>query len=135
MRQQGPQQGACDEIALVVETGSIAGTDSQQLACVIPFVGGSSDIQSVIALQADELGAECPRQYPCQLGLAGPGLALDEQRAPEAQRQKDTGRELGTGDIVRGEQQRARRLDGVGPAQPSACCTATRARRGMSCAR
>lgn len=135
MRQYGPQQGARDEITLIVEIGSLTRPDGQQLACVIPFVGGGCDIQPVIALQADELGAECARQYPRQLGLAGPGLALDEQRTPEAQRQKDTGGELGARDIVLREQQRAGRLDGGRPAQPSACCTATRARRGMSCAR
>jgi hypothetical protein len=87
--QKRAQQRTCDQVALAVQrvdtrlralARDLAGTDRKQLARVIPFIGSRCDVETFVALQPDQLRAERLRENACQLGLAGTGLALDEQR-------------------------------------------------------
>ena len=74
--------------------------DLEHLARVVPLVDGGVDVQALVALEPDEPRAEDRREDLGQLGLADAGLALEEQRATELERQEDGGRERPVGDVV-----------------------------------
>src|SRR5215472_1658135 len=95
-----------------------AEADLEHLPRIVPLVSGEIDVQSLITLQADELGAESLGQYLGDLGLAGAGLTLEEQRSRELQCEKHRGRELTVGDVVLIEQPLTRFLDRGGQARP-----------------
>jgi hypothetical protein len=46
-------------------------------------------VQAFVALQADEIGAQRGRRRAGERGLADAGLALEKQRALQAQREKE----------------------------------------------
>src|SRR5499427_10863473 len=62
---------------------SLARLDGEQLALVIPLVEGGVLVEALVALQADQLGAVHARERLGDLGLADPGLALEQQRVLE----------------------------------------------------
>ena len=65
--------------------------DLEHLARVVPLVDGGVDVEALVALEADEPRAEGRREDLGELGLADAGLALQEQRPAELERQEDRG--------------------------------------------
>ena len=63
--------------------------DLEHLARVVPLVDGRVDVEPLVALEPDQAGAERCGQDLRQLGLADPGLALEQQRATELQGEED----------------------------------------------
>jgi hypothetical protein len=57
----------------------------QQLAREVPVVEGLGGVDAVVALEADQLGAEYLRERLGERGLAGAGLAFAEQRPAHAE--------------------------------------------------
>ena len=74
--------------------------DLEHLARVVPLVDGRVDVQPLVALEPDQLRAERRREDLGELGLADPGLALEQQRAAQLQREEDGRRERSVGDVV-----------------------------------
>jgi hypothetical protein len=60
----------------------------QQLRGVVPFVERLALLQPVVALQAQQLALQRLRQRLGQLGLADAGLAFEQQRALQLQREE-----------------------------------------------
>ena len=52
----------------------------EELARVIPLVEGLPGVDALVALQADQLGAQHPGERPADLGLADARLTLEQQR-------------------------------------------------------
>ena len=63
--------------------------DLEHLARVVPLVDGRVDVQALVALEPDQPGAERRGEDLGELGLADAGLAFEEQRATELERQED----------------------------------------------
>ena len=94
--QQGPgqQERLREDVLLdvlpVVAAGGFGdplGLDAQQLLLVVPLVEGLGLVEPLVALQADQAGIEQFGDRLGQLGLAGAGGALDQDRLPEPLRQ------------------------------------------------
>jgi hypothetical protein len=88
--------------------------DLQHLARVVPLVGGAGEVQALVALQADQRPAQHGGQRLRDLGLAGAGLAFQEQRALQLQRQEHRGGERALGHVVQREQVRRGVVDARG---------------------
>ena len=91
------------------------GLDAQQLLLVVPLVEGLGLVETLVALQADEPAAGQPGHRLGQLGLAGPGRALHQDRLGQAVGQVDDARDPVVGQVVDPGQSRAHRVDGVEP--------------------
>ena len=85
----------------------------QQLARVVPLVDGVRDVEALVALQADQPGAERARERLGQLGLADPGLALQQQRLLDRQRQEEGRREPPLGQVGLREERVLELVDGL----------------------
>src|SRR5215813_13206122 len=81
---------------------SLARLDGEQLALVIPLVEGGVLVEALVALQADQLGAVHARKRLGDLGLADPGLALEQQRALEEFHQPQRGGDVAVRHIAGG---------------------------------
>ena len=79
---------------------SLARLDREQLALVVPFVERRADVEPLVALHADELGAVHRGERLRDLGLADARLALDEERALEGVHHPERGRKVAVGDIA-----------------------------------
>ena len=88
--------------------------DLEHLARVVPLVDGRVDVEALVALEADEPGAEGRREDLGELGLADAGLALEEQRAAELEGEEDRRRERAVGDVVALAEVVLDGLDGAG---------------------
>jgi hypothetical protein len=88
--------------------------DLEHLARVVPLVHGGVDVEALVALQADQLRVEAGRKDLRQFGLSDPGLALEEQRSTELEREEDGGREGPVRDVVVRPELVLDRLDGAG---------------------
>ena len=107
---------SCSSSAPVPQPAGLAaglgGTQVQQLARVVPVVHGLGGVDALVALQADQLAAGPPADHLGDLGLADAGLALEQQRPLQRQRQED-----GRGQAVVGQvavqAQRPRDLGGL----------------------
>ncbi len=102
MGREGLEDGAADQEPLVVElglevdfggaagpAGRLGGAQVEELAGVIPLVDGLGLVDALVALEADQGPAGPTAEHLGHLGLADPGLALEEQRPPERHRQED----------------------------------------------
>ena len=94
--------------------GRLGEADLDHLARVIPLVDGRGDVEPLVALQADQPAPERRRQHLGDLGLADPGLAFEEQRALQVQREMHRGGERTVRDIVGAAEQAQRVADGGG---------------------
>ena len=65
---------------------SAGGLDAQQLLLVVPLVQRLGLVEALVALEADQAGAEHLGHRLGQLGLAGAGRALDQDRLAAAGR-------------------------------------------------
>ena len=81
---------------------------------MVPFIGGSGEVQPVIALQPHQTPAEPGGQNLGDLGLSGAGLAFEKERALHGERQMHRGGELPVGNIALRGQQRGGLGDGGG---------------------
>src|SRR5581483_4295089 len=82
----------------------LGGAQVQQLARVVPFVDGLRDVDALVALQADELAAGPAGENLADLGLADTGLAFEQQRTLQLEREEDRGGQTLVGYVVvRGE--------------------------------
>ena len=72
----------------------------EELARVVPLVDGLRRVDALVALQPDQLAAGPPREHLGDLGLADAGLAFEQQRPLEAQREEDRGREALVGEVL-----------------------------------
>ena len=79
---------------------------------MVPFVGRGRKVHSVIALQPDQPPAKPGSQHLGDLGLAGAGLALQEQRAAHRERQMHRGRKFPVCDVALVGEQLGRVGDG-----------------------
>ena len=86
----------------------------EELTRVIPLVQRLVGVDALVALEAHELGAERGCQCLGDLGLADAGLALEEERLTERERQEDGGSEAAVGEIRLLAEARRQLLDGVG---------------------
>ena len=90
----GPEQ-------LVLGDGAfLRRADVQQLARVVPFVDGMGDVEAFVALEPDQPGAGGNRERLGGLGLADAGLALEQQRLLEREREEERSREAAVGQVV-----------------------------------
>ena len=104
------QQRPLDQEAVAVEllpggspidsAGGIENPQLEQLPRVVPFVDSVGDVETFVALQADQVAAEHARRRCGQRGLADAGLAFEEQRPPQFERQKQRHRERAIGDVM-----------------------------------
>ena len=88
--------------------------DLEHLARVVPLVDGRVDVEALVALEPDEPRAERGGEDLGELGLADAGLALEQQRAAELERQEDRRRERPVGDVVAAPEVVLDGLDGTG---------------------
>ena len=66
----------------------LGGPQVEQLAGVVPVVDGLGGVDALVALQADQLAAGPAAEHLGHLGLADAGLALEQQRPAQRQRQE-----------------------------------------------
>src|SRR5688572_9621501 len=79
--------------------------DLEDLPRVVPLVDRALEIEPLVALEADQRAIEHRRQHLGDLGLADAGLALEEERLAEAEREEDGGGETAIRHVVRGPQE------------------------------
>ena len=90
----------CSSIASGVLTGAFARLDGEQLALIVPLVERGVLVETLVALQADQLGLVHVGERLRHLGLADARLAFDQQRALEKIHQPERGREVAVGDVA-----------------------------------
>jgi hypothetical protein len=74
--------------------------DLEHLARVVPFVHRGIDVETLVALEADQPRAERRGEDLGELGLADTGLTLEEQRPLELERQEHRGRQRAVRDVA-----------------------------------
>ena len=67
---------------------------------MVPLIGSRRQVHPIVALQPDQPAPQALRQHLGDLGLAGAGLTLQEQRAVHGERQMDSGRQFVIGDVA-----------------------------------
>ena len=72
------------------------------------------DVETLVALQADEVGAQATRQHLGHLRLANASLTLEQERALQLQRQIDGGGEAAVGNVELFSEELLQLLDGAG---------------------
>ena len=73
--------------------------DFQKLPSVIPLVHRMVDIQSLVTLEADQVGMKAGSQCAGDFGLPDAGLSLQEQRSLKFQSQKNRDGQASVGDV------------------------------------
>ncbi len=102
------------ELVAVLDALGLGHTNLDHLRRVVPLVDGRGDVETLIALQAQQLAAERIGEHLGDFGLADAGLAFEEQRPSELQRQMHGGCQTAVGDIVAPRQQVDRGVDRIG---------------------
>ena len=85
--------------------------DAEQLARIVPLVQRLGRVDPVVALQADQRRVEHRGQRLAGLGLADPGLALEQQRLGQPQAEEHRGREPLVDEVVDGGEPLGEHLD------------------------
>ena len=93
----GVVEGGLDgvDVQPVARGRRLQGAQVQQLAGEVPVVEGLRGVDSVVTLQADQLGAQHLGERLCERGLAGAGLAFAEERPAHAEGGGQRGGRLG----------------------------------------
>ena len=107
----------------------LGGADRHHLRREVPLVDRRGAVEPFVALQPDQPASQRLGQRLGDLGLADPGLALEEQRPPELQREEHHGRKAPPGDVARAPEQRLGRVDRGGQ---GAHCDLSSGRRHMA---
>jgi hypothetical protein len=120
-RLQGAQEWTAHEVALGEEIGferasvdasaRLGEADRHHLSCVVPFVHRARDIETLVALQANQLSPERLGKNLCDFGLADAGLALEEERPCQVECQEQDGGERSVGDVIGTAEQGERLVD------------------------
>jgi hypothetical protein len=100
------EQRAAEQHVLAIQRREVVapGLKREQLARIVPLVGGLGEVEALVALQPDELDAERVGEHAGEQRLAHAGRAFEEQRPLHAQRQVRAHRERVVDDIAaRGE--------------------------------
>ena len=112
------------------------GPQVQQLAAVVPLVDGLGQVDALVALQPEQLAARPPDRALATSVLPTPGLALEQQRAVQPQRQEDRRRQPLVGQVSLGLEASGHVVDGRRQESRSAVRPASsRARRTRTVAR
>ncbi len=85
--------------------------DLEHLARVVPLVHRGVDVETLVALEADQPRPERRREDLGELGLADTGLALQEEWALELEREEHRGRERAVRDVVAPPEVLGQRVD------------------------
>jgi len=91
--------------------------DLDHLARDVPLVRRLRDVETLVALHAQQLGAEPACEALAELGLADAGLALEEQRAAELQAQVQRRGEAPVAHVLLAGEQGDDRVDRRGQGQ------------------
>ena len=102
-----------DNLLAIGIAGGFRKPDRDHLRGAVPLIDRGRDIESLVALQPDQLAPQRRRQHLGDLGLADAGLAFEKQRPAHAQRQIGHGRERTLGEITARGQQFEHRIDGM----------------------
>ena len=78
----------------------LVGLHAQELFLIVPFVKRARLVETLVTLQADEIGVENFGEHLGDFGLAGAGGTFYEQRLFERKRQEDRGLDALVGDIA-----------------------------------
>src|SRR5439155_27099507 len=117
------QELAREDVARHLLPGAAFGAvrlDAEELILVVPLEEGARLVESLVALEADELGVEHLREHLPELGFPRPGRSLDEERLLEREGEEERRLHATRGDVARGAQALADLLDGdLHPAPPS----------------
>ena len=91
----GEQELVGEDVVVGLLPGLVAGggLDAEELFLVVPLIKRAGLVETLVALQADQVGAARAGDRLGQLGLADPGRALDQQRL--LQRAGEVGRRRG----------------------------------------
>ena len=124
MRIDGLQERPLDQEGLAVKlaprifpferVGGVQNPQFEQLARVVPLVDRVSDIESLVALQPDQIGLEHRCHRRCEGGFADAGLALQKERALQPQREKQRHRQATVGHVMLGVEALLEIGDGLG---------------------
>jgi hypothetical protein len=87
--EQRLEQRPAQQEALRVERLLLAGAQMEELAGVVPVVERVMEVDALVALESDQVGARGSRQRLSDLGLADARLALEQERLLEGRRQVD----------------------------------------------
>jgi hypothetical protein len=98
--QQRLEQRPAQQEALGVERLLLASAQMQELARVVPVVESVVEVDALVALKPDQVGAGGPRERLSDLGLADAGLTFEQQRLLEGGRQIDGSGEAPIGEIA-----------------------------------
>ena len=103
--EQGPleQEGLAEDVGLALVEAALPPffeTDLEQLALVVPLVQGGAGVESLVALQTDQVGVEGPRHHLGDLRLAYACRPLDEERLVQGSRQVKGHGDGGIGDVL-----------------------------------
>ena len=99
------------DAVLVVLAGGLGEPDRHHLRGIVPLVDRGGDVETLVALQADQLAAERGGEHLGDLGLADARLAFEQQRPAEPQAQEHDRRQRALGDIMGARQHRQRLVD------------------------
>ena len=109
--EQRPAQQEAPREQLALVDPALGRPQREQLPRVVPVVHRVVQVDPLVALQADQARAGGGRQRSRHLGLADAGLALEQQRLLERDREMDRQRERPVGEIALGGERGARLLD------------------------
>ena len=79
---------------------ALAELDVQELLLVVPLVERGGGVESLVALQADEIGLQHPGHDLRDLRLAHAGVAFDEEGLSQTHGQVDRRRHRGVSDVL-----------------------------------
>ena len=99
--------------------------DLEQLPRVVPLVYRVTDVETLVALQPDQLGVERRRERLGDLGLADAGLAFEKEGAAQRERQEDRDRQPAVGDVLLGRERLLQLVD-RGWRLPASCASPAR---------
>jgi hypothetical protein len=114
LEQRAPEQKArAEETRLVgLLTPSLHQTNVHHLARVVPFVNGVARIQSLIALEPDEIGFQDGGEDFRHLGLAHSRFSFEKERLLDPERQEYRGGQPAVGNVLLPPQRLFDRFDG-----------------------
>ena len=92
----------CSSMRVGILADALARLDGEELALIVPLVERRVLVETLVALQADQLGAVDGGERLGDLGLADAGLAFEQQRTLEEIHQPQRGRDVAVGDVADG---------------------------------
>ena len=100
LEQRPPDQELGAEELVLGDRALLRGADVEQLARVVPLVDGVGDVEALVALEPDQPRVRRRGERLGRLGLADAGLALEQQRLLEREREEERRREPAVGQVV-----------------------------------